>query len=118
MVCVPPFIPAEGRRDRWLGISGLLLCLGVSLACTHRNVKQQSAIEIGITLRGCLELVGEDYVVIQNRTHSRFLLTGVGNKIARLVGHEVEVTGAMTQTYSIQVENVRTDVVSISDKCD
>ena len=112
-------IPPKRRSDCWrIQTAVLLLLLGISLGCAHKKLNQPSITEIGITLHGCLERAGEGYVVIQNRTRSRFPLAGVSNKVSRLVGHQVEVTGKITPTYSLQIENVRTDVISISNHCD
>jgi len=120
----------------------LLLLLGCLSACAKRPSSQQSAAtnaSIGVTFRGCLERSKGNVIVVRERDGTRFALTGVGNKVDKLVGHKVEVTGTLKLApstagvgfsrqgtdssdvapaidgYPLRIENVRTDVVSISD---
>lgn len=122
----------------------LLLLLGSLLACLKRPSSEQSAAtnaSIGVTLRGCLERSQSNVVVVHGRNGARFALTGVGNKVDKLIGHKVEVTGTLKLApstaglgssrqgtdssdatsafdgYLLRIESVRTDVVSISNYC-
>jgi hypothetical protein len=87
-----------------------------------------------------LERSKGNVIVVHERNGTRFALTGVGNKVDKLLGHEVEVTGTLklaastaeagwsrqgtdsidaTPTidgYPLRIEKVRTDV-SISNRC-
>jgi hypothetical protein len=122
----------------------LLLLLGSLLGCTKRRSSQQSTpmyASIGVTLRGCLERSEGNVVVVQERNGTRVALVGVGYKVDKLLGLKVEVTGtlklaprtigvgsprqgtdsadasAAIDGYPLQIENFRTDVVSISNDC-
>jgi hypothetical protein len=45
------------------------------------------------TVRGCLQGERGNYIVIEDKTGSLFVLKGVGNKLDSHLHHEVEVTG-------------------------
>jgi len=118
-----------------------LFLLGLLSACTSSNRRSgATAPLIGTTLRGCLERSQGNYVVIQKKTGTRFTLVGVGNKVEKLIGHEVEITGTLELAPStadslsskepdsanvtpvmdqppLKIENVRTDIVSIANHC-
>lgn len=109
----------------------LLSLLGALFACVpFKQRPAATGASIGVTFRGCLEHSQGNYVVVEDRTTTRFALIGVGNKISKLLGHEVEVTGTLILTPSpdstdatpvdghpLRIENARSDVVSIADHC-
>jgi hypothetical protein len=132
-----------GRAGARLPI--LLLLLGSLVSCAKRRSGQQSTAtnaSIGVTLRGCLERSKGHVVVVHERNGTRVALIGVGNKVDKLLGHKVEVTGTLMLTprttgvdsprqgmdstlatpaidgYPLKIENVRTDVVSVSNHCE
>lgn len=47
----------------------------------------------GTTVRGCLRGERANYVLIEDKTGSIYVLKGVGNKLENYRRHEVEVTG-------------------------
>ena len=106
----------------------LLFLISILSGCNQRPAATGAS--IGVTFRGCLEHAQGNYVVVEDRTTTRFALIGVGNKIGKLLGHEVEVTGTLMLTPSpdstdathvdghpLPIENARSDVVSIADHC-
>ena len=121
---------AKRNLDRaGIAFSLLLFLLSVSSGCNQRPAAPGAS--IGITFRGCLEHAQGNYVVVEDRTTTRFVLMGVGNKISKLLGDEIEVTGTLAPTpdttgagssrpvdgYPLRIENARSDVVSIADHC-
>jgi len=118
-----------------------LFLLGLLSACTSSNRRSAATpTSIGTTFRGCLERSHGNYVVIHKKTGARFTLVGVGNKVEKLLGHEVEITGTLEMAPStadslsssepdsanvthvtdeppLKIENVRTDIVSIANHC-
>lgn len=47
----------------------------------------------GTTVRGCLQGERGNYIVVEDKTGSLFVLKGVGNKLDNYLHHEVEVKG-------------------------
>jgi|SRR5579884_4105786 hypothetical protein len=46
-----------------------------------------------ITVRGCLRSERGNYILVENKTGSVYALQGVGRKLNRFLGKEVDVTG-------------------------
>lgn len=93
------------------------------------------------TVRGCLRGQRGNYILIENKTGSVYVLKGVGNKLEADRRHEVEVTGKVlggtvktgvtpekvgsnpadtvhgVDGVPLQVNNVDTDVRVTADKC-
>lgn len=93
------------------------------------------------TVRGCLQGERGNYIVIEDKTSSVYVLKGVGNKLDNQLHHEVEVTGRVlpgtvksgvrpekagsnpsdtvhgVDGVPFQVGNVKTDVRTVSKHC-
>jgi hypothetical protein len=93
------------------------------------------------TIRGCLRGQRNNYILIEDKTSSIYVLKGVGNKLDKYRRHEVEVTGrALSGTVKtgirpekegsnpadtahgvdgvpFQVENPETDVRDVAKRC-
>lgn len=93
------------------------------------------------TVRGCLRGSRGNYVLLEDQTNLAYVLKGVGNKLAHQLRHEVEVKGTVlpgtiktgirpeksgsnpsdtvhgVDGIPLRVDNLQTDVRTISDKC-
>jgi hypothetical protein len=93
------------------------------------------------TIRGCLRGERNNYILMENKTNTAYVLKGVGNKLDNYRRKEVEVTGQMLagtiktginpgkagsnpadtvhgiDAVPFQVNNIDTDIKVISKKC-
>ncbi|HEX8815859.1 MAG TPA: hypothetical protein VF753_10195 [Terriglobales bacterium] len=93
------------------------------------------------TIRGCLRGERNNYILMENRTNTAYVLKGVGNKLDNFRRKEVEVTGQIlsgtvktgvtpekagsnpadtvhgVDGVPFQVNNIDTDIKIISNKC-
>ncbi|HXY14211.1 MAG TPA: hypothetical protein VEI26_06910 [Terriglobales bacterium] len=118
--------------------SGALFAQQASSSSADQNAPESSN---GTTVRGCLQGERGNYIVVEDKTGSIFVLKGVGNKLDDYLRHEVEVKGKLlsgtvktgvrsekagsnpadtvhgVDGVPLQVANPRTDVRTISKKC-
>jgi len=108
-------------------------------ASTTENT--QAAASKTSTVRGCLQGERGNYIVVEDKTGSVYVLKGVGNKLDNYLRHEVEVKGRMlsgtvktgvrpekagsnpadtvhgVDGVPFQVGNVQTDVRTVAKSC-
>jgi len=73
---------------------GLVIFSGTLCA---QQASESSAPEVSqsTTVRGCLQGERGNYIVVEDKTGSVFVLKGVGNKLDNHLHHEVEVKGSV-----------------------
>jgi hypothetical protein len=70
-------------------------CLFLALGVMAQQVPSTDASNSSTTVRGCLNSNRGNYIVVEDSTGLVYALRGVGDKLNRQVGHEVEVTGQL-----------------------
>jgi hypothetical protein len=123
-------------------LAGLAIAASAQQSSTPpASTSGDSAAASTTTVRGCLDGERGNYVLVENKTGLAYVLKGVGNKLNRQLHHEVEVKGRIlggtvktgiraekagsnpadtvhgVDGVPFQVDNIQTDIRTISKKC-
>ena len=118
-----------------------VIVIMVAVSATAQNSQSGQPAHGPTTVRGCLQGSRGNYVLIEDQSSLVYVLKGVGNKLDRQLRHEVEVKGTVlpgtiktgvrpeksgsnpsdtvhgVDGVPLRVENVQTDIRTISNKC-